>query len=193
MKHKDCKGCKSFGIDKNNTLLWVDQHCELKPVFENKQCPCSTCLVKVTCTADDSECDMYYQFSKQQYIKIETKEEDIPCIECDKSKECVRKIIDLRIAQYGSSPELYDEDEDYMFHTEIMSLLIRECETMKKYFPFEVVSRDGMMRRPDKQYLKHWKADLREMVEEDEWGRRKEKLYGFFYKYNVHPSEGLSW
>jgi len=191
MKHKDCKGCMSFDINKNKIIRWVDQSCDLKPVFENKQCPCSTCLVKVTCTHDDSTCDIYYQFSKQQYPKIETKEEEIPCKSCDKLfKECIRKIIDLRTTQYGNPPEVYDEDEDSIFYSEIMLLLIVECETMKKYFPFTVVSRDGTMNYPENQYLKHWKASLRRMISEDEWYRRNEKLYDFFYRWNVHPSEG---
>ena len=41
----ECKGCISYGIFDGE-----ENHCDLKPYFKNKQCPCLTCIVKGICS-----------------------------------------------------------------------------------------------------------------------------------------------
>lgn len=49
-----CRGCSSFGTNTSGL------ECHLKPIYNGKECPCLTCLVKGICMADDIDCDMYH-------------------------------------------------------------------------------------------------------------------------------------
>lgn len=52
----DCKGCESY----------VNGRCELGILLhmsETEQCPCSTCLVKVTC--EDNVCEAFVQYARK--------------------------------------------------------------------------------------------------------------------------------
>jgi len=184
LSHKKCSGCRV--LQKPMTIMGYLE-CNLNPVFNDQQCPCITCLVKAVCTESDYDCEKYHEFAKLQFTKNTAGEEDIPCKQCEKFNDCVEKIEALKIEQYGINPEYISEDEDYQFHTDIMSLLSRDCVIMQQYFPFVVVSRDGLMAQPT-DGTKHEKASNIENIEENEYDRRYGELYWFFHEYNVTPT-----
>lgn len=57
----ECKGCFCYGYEPKSNMI-----CTLKPFYNNKQCPCLTCLVKTVCQCYDNECKLYYEFSNEQ-------------------------------------------------------------------------------------------------------------------------------
>lgn len=65
----ECKGCSSYNESEG-------LYCSLKPVYNQKQCPCLTCLVKPICMADDSECKIYHDFARNQNDDDENNEWD---------------------------------------------------------------------------------------------------------------------
>ena len=185
MDKEKCKGCSVLG---DPMTINGPIPCELKPSFNSNECPCLICLVKATCTVDDHECEKYYEFAKQQFPKVKTKEEDIPCKTCNKFDSCVDKIKQLIKRQYGDPPEFVDCEEPMHFHTDLMCMLTRDCEILSAYFPYDVVSRDGLMAQPSS-YSKHHKASQRLNMDENEWYRRNEELYYFFLDYSVKSTE----
>jgi hypothetical protein len=49
----ECRGCVSFGVPVKNFL-----HCSAPAHYEDYECPCITCLVKMTCTQYHS-CNLF--------------------------------------------------------------------------------------------------------------------------------------
>lgn len=61
-----CRGCSSYKPEEHMSINGIGLTCELKPIYKGKQCPCITCLVKMRCMSDDSDCHTYYKFAKIQ-------------------------------------------------------------------------------------------------------------------------------
>jgi len=114
---------------------------------------------------------------------------DIPCKTCKNFKKCIDKIEALKIKQYGVDPDYISDDESYSFHTDIMNLLTRDCKILDDYFPYNIVSRDGLMARPNTGRYKHQLLSSKGLIEEEEWDLRNFVLYWFFYEYNVKTTE----
>lgn len=107
---------------------------------------------------------------------------DIPCKLCKKFQKCLKEIHELKVKQYGKDHIIDNEDyeEYHYFHTDLISKLTTDCEIMKDYFPFDIVSRDGLMVRPEFNYSKHGKMLSEMIMDEDEWYSRNLVLYWFF-------------
>jgi hypothetical protein len=188
LKKDICIGCKAK--DPNTMTIEGPMICELQPEFNENKCPCSVCLVKVTCTKFDYECNTYFQFAKQQFKKPKTEKLDIPCKTCDKWDKCKEKLVELRIKLYGENLDYIGELEDYLFHTDMMERLCKDCDIIYNYFPFDVVSRDGLMvQSNDNNPHKHHDATKIKSLDENEWLRRNEILFGFLSPYNVMSDE----
>ena len=112
----------------------------------------------------------------------EQPEVDIPCKTCDKFIDCTKKIEELKIEQYGENPDVDNDDEEFSFHSDLMIMLTRDCEILSKYFPFDVVSRDGLMQRP---YEESMNIEDPPIPNEEEWDMRNLVLFWFFKPYNI--------
>jgi len=187
MSEDICMGCKAK--DPDTMTINGPMICKLKPEFNGVKCACYNCLVKSSCTKFDYECDEYYQFAKHQFTKPKTEELDIPCKSCDMFNVCIKKIEDLKIKQYGEDPDYISEDEHFQFHTDLMNLLC-DCKILSEYFPYDIVSRDGLMvNSKDNNHYRHHEASKIEGMDEDEWLRRNQELFYFFLPYNVKSTE----
>jgi len=104
--------------------------------------------------------------------------EIIPCYSCKKLKNCIVKINKLKLKMYGIDPKYISDDEPDQFHTDMMHILTSECKKLRVYFPYKVVSRDGLMVHPNFPM----ETDL---IEEEEWNLKNLDLYEFYREY--HP------
>jgi len=184
-----CKGCLA-----HQDIGWYFE-CILEPTINNKQCPCLTCVVKVVCEKDDTECQMYsdyaiehlkeYQKENPPYSISDTTEEPhepIPCATCKELTTCINKIKELYKECYGE--DIIDSEQGDSFHTDILDKLTNECETLYKYFPFEHRSRDGLLGNPN-DYFRHNKITAMgfKSIPQEEWDKRNRCLNWFFQDY----------
>ena len=54
-----CDGCYAATPNANATV------CSVEPVWKGAQCPCITCLVKMTCDSEDDDCQLYFDYANQ--------------------------------------------------------------------------------------------------------------------------------
>ena len=75
MKRKDkiklCTGCESL----YKTIEFVSGelpvlNCTMDPIYEDRECPCLICLVKMRCIISDSECEEFMEYRRNIPVRL---------------------------------------------------------------------------------------------------------------------------
>jgi hypothetical protein len=158
-----------------NGMWMINNECTLSPEYENEICPCVECIVKMVCLLDHTECDKYKDYCLKQVSLQNQNDADIPCISCSDHKKCleiIEKVKSKTNIQHEVDEYCVDElDVEIEIFIDILRELQKGCGKLKEYFPYDIVSRDNLMKLPVSRNI---------IMQEEEWDKRNLNLFHFF-------------